>query len=282
MDSIMQSVFQLVMLMAWTCLADTPFNKKRTEFARFFTSREALETYALAASLSFAPGLLDVLQADLSPKLDFFKSLPTETLHYWGVYVIVLEKPNHPAKIYIGTGTALAGIGIRFRQYDMDERLPSRMHIARIDGYEITHKGLLCWMKIPPPALVPISRLLFILLEATFAYAFWAMDVSSEHRFPDMRHLCRWEIDEIEYPGLCSHCCLDEGFHGDFDLTAEQLEAQAEEKEGKRLLMKADNATNYHYKQMAENYDEYVTNANARVAKSRALNPGRDAKHQAN
>jgi hypothetical protein len=46
--------------------------------------------------------------------------------------------------------------------------------------------------------------------------------------------------------------------------------------------MKAENATNYHYKQMAENYDEYITQSNARVAKSIANNPDRDAQHQAN
>ena len=72
---------------------------------------------------------------------------------------------------------------------------------------------------------------------------------------------------------MCSHCALNEGYRGDFDLSPEQLEAQAIEKEQKRLELKAENATNWHYKQMAENYDEYIGGAHARVAKSRALNP---------
>ena len=48
------------------------------------------------------------------------------------------------------------------------------------------------------------------------------------------------------------------------------------------LVLKAENATNYHYKQMERNYDEYIGQAATRVAKSRANNPGRDRMRQAN
>ncbi|KAL3423553.1 carbamoyl-phosphate synthase [Phlyctema vagabunda] len=57
------------------------------------------------------------------------------------------------------------------------------------------------------------------------------------------------------------------------------LEAQAAEKE-KRLETKAENGTNWHHKQMATNYAEYTDNSSARVARSRANNPGRDSKRQ--
>lgn len=95
-------------------------------------------------------------------------------------------------------------------------------------------------------------------------------------------HICLWDRHTLEYDGLCSHCCLNETILGDFDLTAEQLEDQAIEKEQKRLEMKAEQATNYHYKQMVDNYDEYIGEAGRRVAKSRANNPGRNATYQAN
>lgn len=88
------TILQFVTLVAWTCLSDTPFNQKNTLFARFFASLSVLEVIASTASLNFAPGLLDVLQATAPPTIEFFKRLPTDTLPRWGVYVIVLEKPG--------------------------------------------------------------------------------------------------------------------------------------------------------------------------------------------
>ncbi|KAK3330397.1 hypothetical protein B0H66DRAFT_543772 [Apodospora peruviana] len=37
-------------------------------------------------------------------------------------------------------------------------------------GYTITHKGVLCWASRPSATLVPVTCLLFILLETTMAY----------------------------------------------------------------------------------------------------------------
>lgn len=158
--------------------------------------------------------------------------------------------------------------------------LPVYVEKALDEGYTIVHKGLLCWITIPPAALVPRYQLLIIALEATFAYIFWAMRPC----FGDygIAHICRWDHNTPEYDGVCGHCCLDEGIRGDFDLSAERLEAQAAEKEKKRLEVKAPNATNDHFRQMEENYDEYIGKAGERVARSRANNPGRDRLHQAN
>jgi hypothetical protein len=68
----------------------------------------------------------------------------------------------------------------------------------------------------------------------------------------------------------------NEAILGDFDRSAEQLESQAIEKEQRRLVLKVENATNYHYKQREENYDEYIGRAGTRVDRSRVNNPGRD------
>ena len=84
-----------------------------------------------------------------------------------------------------------------------------------------------------------------------------------------------------ERDGTCSHCALNEGIAGDFDFSPEQPEELAVDKEQKRLALKAQNATNYHYKQMEVNYDEYVGRSSARVAKSWVNNPGRDKERQA-
>jgi len=274
------TILQFVTLVTWTCLSDTPFNQKNTLFARFLTSLSVLEVIASTASLNFAPGLLDVLQAAAPPTIEFFKRLPTDTLPRWGVYVIVLEKPGCRPRLYIGSGTnTIGGVRVRLRQYDDGFLLPQWVKDALDHGYTIVHKGLLCWISEPIAALGPVSRLLLVAVEAAFAYMFWAMKARTSDY--GMGHICLWNRHTLEYDGLCSHPSLNEGISGDFDLSAEQIEAQAIEKEQKRLAMKAENATNHHYKQMEENYDEYIGQAGLRVAKSRAKNPGRDRKHQA-
>jgi hypothetical protein len=275
------TLLQLVMLITWTCLSDTPFNQKNTLFARFFTSQAVLEEVASTASLVFAPGLFEVLQAATPPTIQFFKGLPTDTSSRWGIYVMVLEKCSCRSRIYIGSGTNYkGGVRSRLKQYDDGFLLPNFVEKALDEGYKIVHKGLLCWIPQPTAAKQPVNRLLFVALEAAFSYMFWTMKAVTKDY--GMGHICLWDRFTLEYDGLCSHCCLNEGIYSDFDLSTEQLEAQAIEKEQKRLELKAENATNYHCKQMETNYDEYIGQSKARVAKSRANNPGRDRTHQAN
>ncbi|KPM39959.1 Carbamoyl-phosphate synthase arginine-specific large chain [Neonectria ditissima] len=274
------SIFQFVMLATWTCLSDTPFSQKNTLFARFLTSQEALEAIASSASLAFAPGLFEVVQSTVPPTLQYFKNLPRKISRRWGIYAIVLEKSGCRPKLYIGSGTAaVMGVGNRFQQYDAGILLPLYVEKAMDDQYTITHKGLLCWIPTPTAALIPVNRVLMFALEATLAYMFWAMKARNGDY--GMGHICLWDRTTLEYDGLCSHCSLNEGIYGDFELSPEQFEAQLLKREQKRLIMKAENATNHHYKQMVVNYDEYIGKANERVARSRANNPGRDRKHQA-
>lgn len=275
------TVFQLVCLVTWTVLSTTPNNEKHTVFAQFFTSLASIESTASTASLSFAIGLFEVLQATAPPTIWFFKGLPTKSSSslkdLWVLYALVLEKNGCRPKIYIGSATsASGGARQRFQQYDLGLLIPRYVQDAFDAGYTITHKGLLCWIARPSAALVPVSRLLFLALEAAFAYIFWAMRSRTRHW--GMGHICFWDRHTLEYDGLCSHCSLNEGIHGDFDLSAEQLEAQAVDKENKRLKMKADNATNHHHKQMETNYADYIDNAIGRKMKSRALNPDLDRK----
>lgn len=80
----------------------------------------------------------------------------------------------------------------------------------------------------------------------------------------------------LEYDGLCSHSPLYEDPKDEFDLSSEELTALADEKEEKRVALKAENATNWHHKQMETNYEEYIDDAIARKTKSRKLNPELD------
>lgn len=188
----------------------------------------------------------------------------------------MLEKDGERTRIYIGSGTnSDTGLRYRWTQYDNKVVLPSGLVKAFADGFEITHKGLLCWIPMPKPAKVLMFRLLFLALECFFTYVFWTMRPDTHD--DGMRYICPWMASSIEYDSVDSHGSLVDHPQGDFDLTEEQLEAQAEVAEAKFRLNKANCATNYHFKQMAENYDEYIGNAIDRKMKSRALHPELDA-----
>jgi hypothetical protein len=177
--------------------------------------------------------------------------------------LLVLEKATCRPKIYVGSGTeSQYGVSVRLSQYDRKNSLPRYVQQAIDDGYIIVHKGLLCWTAIPPPSLVPKIRLLFFLLEATFAYAFWAMRTTKNDY--NMTHICPWAVNVIDmapefgYDGLCSYCSLGEGVSGDFGLSEEQLEALAAQKKEARAAAKSVYGSSVHFEQMANNHDEYL------------------------
>jgi hypothetical protein len=139
------------------------------------------------------------------------------------------------------------------------------------EGYTIVHQGLLCWISIPTASLQPKLRLLFLALEATFAYVFWAMRTVTKDY--GMAHICLWDRDTLEYDGCCSHCSLNEGIRADFELSTEQLEAQAFQKKEIRTGKQADRNSNYHHRQMETNHAEYLEENLARVVKYQAKDP---------
>lgn len=274
------TVLQLVLLITWTCLKDTPAVRKNLLFDQFFTSLIVMEDIVtMKLPLKFASGLFEMLRSTEPPTIGFFKSLPVlpkASTARWGVYLIVLEKLGQRPRIYIGSSTqTLTGMRSRLRQYDDGFLLPVYVESALNDGFTIVHKGLLCWVPVPTAADHPITRLLMLALEASFTFAFWAMRPGAND--DNMGHICPWDRKKLEYDGCCSHCCLKEAVHGDFKMTAEELENKAAAHREKRLLSKSE----WHFKQMENNYDDYMGRANDRVAKSRANNPGRDKKHQA-
>lgn len=277
----MDSLLSLVLTLAWVCLEQTPFSMKNVLFAKFFQTFDLLQEASLGSGLCFAPGLLDALQSSSPPLLDFFKNLPTTTRDLWGVYLLVLEKPGLRPRLYVGSGTSIAahGLASRMKQYEDGFLLPRFISSSIDEGFEITYKGVLCWMKIPDPTLVPVYRLLVFVLEATFAYAFWTMKAKKGDY--GMGHLCRWDRGTLGYDGLCSHCALNEGIRGEFEMSAEELEVVAKEKEKKQKELHNAGNSNWHYKKMAEDYDNYIGESTKRVQKSRANNPGRDKQRSA-
>jgi hypothetical protein len=271
-------LLQLMLLAIWTCLSKTPLVYKNPLFLRFMVSLDDVRLIASNIPIFFAPGLWDVVNSATPPAVAYFKSLPSFTSPCWAVYLLVLEKAGRRPRIYVGVATnAKDGVAVRFKQYDEGEHLPRRVESSLAQGFEIVNKGLLCWTSIPTPGLVPITRLFFYAMEATFACMLWAMNCAFDKDF-GMGHMCLWDRSILEWDGLCTHSSLNDGIIGDFDLTNEDLELIAKEKERKFREHKKINACNYHYKQMETNYDEYMNRADARVRKSRALHPEKHRK----
>ena len=272
MDSAMASVpvttiLQFVLTMTWKCLNDTPNSQKNVYFIKFMPSEAALEEIVSLTSITFASGLLDVLQAASPPTLDYFKTLSTETLACWGVYILIMEKCHCRPRIYIGSGTnSRDGLKARFRDYKTDggRELPRYVEKSFEEGYKIVHKAPLCCIPKPSASLEPKLRLLSLALEATFAYMLWAMKTVS--RDYGMAHICLWDRSDLEWDGLCSHCSLFEGIPGDFGLTAEEIEALSAEKMFARLLKANETAHAWYHDQMENNHDEFRKKQN----KSRA------------
>ncbi|KAM0391007.1 hypothetical protein ACHAQC_007186 [Fusarium culmorum] len=269
------AITEFIMILVWTCLANASYHTTNILYAKFFTSLELITQLAHESGLQFAPGLLDIVQAPLPVTIRVFKSLPAPQLGQWGVYVIVLKKHGHRPKVYVGSGTSKYGVHTRLNLYTngLTYRLPVGIVAAMEDGWMITHQGLLCWILMPAPALFPLNRLLFLALEATFGFAFWAMD--SNRQYVAMDKVCLWHPSDLEYDGICSHSALSESVRADFDLTEEELTAHAAEREKRARELHAINGANWHYAQMAYNYDEYSSVAYEKNLRHRAEHPRR-------
>ena len=234
------TIIQLISSLLWTCISTTPVQQKQLIYDKILSSQECIEQLLFSASIVFAPGLSEILQASTPPNVSYFRKLPTNHKKRWAVYLLVLEKAGFKSKIYIGSGThAKSGVAARFAQYDAATVwLPIGVSTALKESYTIVRKGLLCWAPIPPVALVPVLRVLFCALEAAFTFGFWTMRSKSEFGY-GLTHLCFWDRDAMTYDGLCTHSPLREVPAGDHNLSAEELEAQA-------IAAKERSRENYH------------------------------------
>lgn len=149
----------------------------------------------------------------------------------WGVYYLVLKKPNHKSLLYIGSSTATQrGVRARFESYKrpisfLNLALPRNLEKALKNGYQIICKGLFLHCPIPPPANQPILRYVVVALEAAFTCIFWAMN--SRDKDCGFGEVCLWSRNLFEWAGLCSHNPLLEPVPSDLHLSGEQLEAIA-------------------------------------------------------
>lgn len=220
-------ILQLIAILAWTCLNLTTRGKNPI-FDQVLPSISVITELLYSSSIVFCPGLFDILQASTAPTLAQLKSLPTNFSKRWGIYLLTLEKPLCLPKIYIGSGTSAAsGVTARLNMYTTGHGLPKYVVEALNNGYIITHKGLLLWAPIPSAEDVPLLRALFVLLEATFCFVFWAVMSKNDGDFYSfgITSLCSWILKDLPYAGLCSHNPLIEKLGADFSLSAEDLAA---------------------------------------------------------
>jgi hypothetical protein len=226
MASDASDILEYVVWLVWTFLTLTPAKLKNPVHAIILTTQDVVEKLMSDSLLAFAPGLWDIVLANAPPSIAYFKSLPTYCVMLWAVYVIVLEKRRCRLNIYIGSGTDKVSGAARLQQYDNMVTLPRYVKAALDDGYTITYKGLLCWAPLPTAATRFALRVLFLALESAFSITFWAMySKTKDYGMP--QHLCPWEIDALDYDGLCSHAAIAEQVAGEntLGLTPEQLEA---------------------------------------------------------
>lgn len=260
----------LVISMVWACLQVPGVQNKL--FKELFFNLDVVADLASAASLTFCPGLLDVLQSAAPPTVDWFKRLPADYKGKWGVYVLVMEKRGCKSRLYCGSATdSDGGIGSRWALYDRHniklrmktDGLPRGVLKAFQDGFKITHKGLLVTAPMASPADVPMYRLLFYAMEATFTFAFWMMDTKKHYFY---HKLCPWSLDTFQYDGFCSHSALNDPIARRFDLSSEELTTlAADNNERRRAYARA-----YRGARFAEDPEGYLAAQRENAARWRA------------
>ena len=274
-----KSLPQLILLLIWTCLNTHAVVYKHSTFVKVLSSEDLIEQLLSSNSLVFAPGLSDVVRSSTPPAVAWFKSLPTNNKKVWGIYLLVLEKQDSRVKIYIGSGTSVSGgLSNRLGHYDQKRLLPRHVKTALDEGYTITHKGLLCSASIPSVSEVPMTRLFFVALEATFTFVFWALKSKTAYGY-GFADMCPWDRDTLEHDGLGSHNPLSEAPAGDLALSAEQLETMAAEyaekrakdKRKRRAKQKIEDLDSFNAKNNKYHMDSYYRNPEASREAERRL-----------
>jgi hypothetical protein len=110
-------VVDLVVRTIWACVSDR--TGKNAVFRQILSSEAVISEICSDIGISFSPGLLDAMQAESPPAVDFFRNLPLGERRCWAVYAVTMEKPSMIPQIYIGTGTCSRyGLRARFNAYD--------------------------------------------------------------------------------------------------------------------------------------------------------------------
>lgn len=235
------TTLDFVVSQTWECLS-VPVVGRNVLFDKVFFDKEMLSEIATAANLTFAPGLLDVVQSPFPPPIAFFKNLPVKYLGLWAIYSLVLKQEDCIPIVYTGEGSdSKRGLPARWAVYNKPEtyrrNLPTKVREALDAGYKITHKGVLAYSPIPSVKDIPRFRVLSYALEAMFSFLFWTMHPKVKDY--QIASCCPWPRESFTYGGLCSHNALIDPIRANVDLSAKELELlDAQNKQSKRLRSK--------------------------------------------
>jgi hypothetical protein len=224
-----------------------------------------------ATPLTFAPGLLDVVQSDRPPSVDFFASLPVPEGRFWAVYVVLLVKDGSEPAIYVGSGTdAIHGYRTRVATYPnkTHRMLPRFVRRLYDQGYDFAHVGLLCWSPIPSAAIVPRARLRILSVEAVFTNLFYsALPTCMDELWTNFMP---WSRGAVSWLPLNSHSPFREACTGDLALTAVEL-LQHKEDLKRRAKQHSKKAYAKNAQRMRDQYDlDRAQDIDAFRAKKRA------------
>lgn len=187
--------------------------------------------------VKFAPGLLDVLEADAPPSFDYFTSLPRPDDKHWGVYAFTMTKEGCQPALCIGSGTE-AKQGCQARMSDYHDKkhhlLPINVRKFYDKGYDMAHIGVLCWSDIPPATVQPRIRQRFLALEGTFTNLFYsAVATDKDALWVD---LMPWHRNDIAWLPLNSHTPFRESAT-DLKLTPAELHYAAESRKQREYVV---------------------------------------------
>jgi hypothetical protein len=140
---------------------------------------------------------------------------------------------------YIRSATAAKrGVRARFQEYDRGIHLSRNVEEALCNGNTTVSKHLLVQCPIPAAADIPRVRITFVAIEAMFSFMFWTMH--SRTKDYGCGQFCPCARLGFEWHGLNSHNPLTESVDGNFNLSAEALEAIADKVAEKNRVYQVD------------------------------------------
>ncbi|KAI4242723.1 MAG: hypothetical protein L6R42_010929 [Xanthoria sp. 1 TBL-2021] len=245
---------------------DVPEWYRNPDFRILFKDRPTFDHIAELGPITLAPGLEDVLNSDQPPSTDFFTTLPrpAEGL-MWGVYTLLMFKPDHAFKLYIGSGTnAEGGVLVRLPHYRANSpHLPRHVKKAFADGYEVQHIGLLFWTPLPSSGLVPKIRGRILAMEALMTCIFHASFAMITDSY--ISDFLLWPRDAVVWEPICSHSPLKEAIRGGIELSEQEVELAAQIRMAR--LKETNNAGSQRRRSRKREADEELYKQNVTKAK---------------
>jgi len=139
-----------------------------------------------------------------------------------------MEREDTKSRLYFGTGTdSFEGGKARVKQYQKGKKIPFGVKEALLDGFTISHMGVVARATRPFIAKIAETRLVFLAIECSLMFQSWRLKSWGVKSAEDygMEQLRGWSLEWYEYDGLCSHSVYTEGITSRLvDIIPEELQ----------------------------------------------------------